>query len=67
MKQLSTGSEDLARRLVQGTAKHAERRAHEMEAAAAMLKLLDVEPLITQATAKSLWKAKENGVPEIPE
>lgn len=53
-------------RLVRGTAVHAGRRFHEMEAAAEQLRELGVEPLLTDSTVKSLDKVKTSGVPEIP-
>lgn len=48
--------EKLIDRLVDGTAKHAKRRAHEMDDAAALLDELGVPSTIAAATAKSLQR-----------
>jgi 3-hydroxyisobutyrate dehydrogenase-like beta-hydroxyacid dehydrogenase len=52
-------------RLVRGTERHAERRLHEMEACAAMLEELGVDPLLTRATVESLRRIPEDRVPQI--
>lgn len=52
--QVTEADETLLRRLVAGTATHAERRAHEMEAAAGLLAELGVEPTMTLATTAQL-------------
>lgn len=57
----------MLRRLVQGTAVHAERRFHEMEASLQQLTELGVEPLMTKSTVASLAKVKREGVPDVPE
>jgi len=54
-------------RLVKGTAIHAGRRFHEMEASAEQLKELGVTPVMTASTVENLAKVKATGVvPEIP-
>lgn len=52
-------------RFVQGSAKHATRRIHEMEASRALLQQLDIEPIMTSATVESLRRVEKMGVPEI--
>lgn len=56
---------ETATRLIEGTLKHAKRRAHEMEDATAMLEELGVEPIMARATARSLArlaaKTKQGG------
>jgi 3-hydroxyisobutyrate dehydrogenase-like beta-hydroxyacid dehydrogenase len=50
--------EELASYLLTRTALHGERRGHELEEAAAMLRELDLEPLLAEAGAKRLlWAA----------
>lgn len=56
----------MLQRLVQGTGVHAARRFHEMEASAAQLAELGIEPLMTNATVANLAKVKQQGVPEVP-
>ena len=51
--QLTAADEAFVRRLVAGTARHAARRVHEMEAAAELLVELGVEPTMTAATTES--------------
>jgi 3-hydroxyisobutyrate dehydrogenase len=66
--QLAAADEELVRRLVTGTGRHATRRVHEMEAAAELLTELGVEPLMTSATAARLRlvAAGESAVPSLP-
>jgi 3-hydroxyisobutyrate dehydrogenase-like beta-hydroxyacid dehydrogenase len=52
--QLTAADEAFVRRLVDGTPRHAARRVHEMEAAAALLVELGVEPTMTDATTEHL-------------
>lgn len=52
--QITVADEALLRRLVAGTATHAGRRAHEMEATADLLAELGVEPTMTLATTAQL-------------
>ena len=56
----------LLARLVNGTAKHAERRLHEMEACVSLLEELGVDPLLTRATVENLRRVPAEGVPGIP-
>lgn len=56
----------MLQRLVQGTAVHAERRFHEMEASAQQLSELGVEPLMTRSTVANLDKVRQVGVPDVP-
>lgn len=66
--QLGAADEELIRRLVTGTGRHAARRIHEMEAAAELLTELGVEPFMTNATAARLRSvaADESVVPVLP-
>ncbi|MEM7257012.1 MAG: DUF1932 domain-containing protein [Pseudomonadota bacterium] len=57
----------MLQRLVQGTAVHAERRYHEMQASTQQLSELGVEPLMTRSTVANLEKVKLHGVPQVPE
>lgn len=52
--ELGEGGRDLVDRLVEGTRRHAGRRVHEMEAAAAYLGELGVEHPVTEATVSHL-------------
>ena len=65
-RQLVDADETFLRRLIEGTATHAERRVHEMEAAAELLSELGVEPLFTRATVENLRHILDHGVPPIP-
>jgi 3-hydroxyisobutyrate dehydrogenase-like beta-hydroxyacid dehydrogenase len=58
---------EMLTRLVQGTAVHAERRFHEMEASAQQLGELGVEPLMTRSTVANLDKVRQVGVPDVPD
>jgi 3-hydroxyisobutyrate dehydrogenase-like beta-hydroxyacid dehydrogenase len=64
--QLGAADETFVRRLVEGTGPHAERRAHEMEAASDMLRELGVAPVMTDATIRSLRAVREGGLPVLP-
>jgi 3-hydroxyisobutyrate dehydrogenase-like beta-hydroxyacid dehydrogenase len=64
--EISRADGSLLSRLVRGTAKHAARRLHEMQAAAAMLAELGVEPIMTRATVENLRRMPEEGLPPIP-
>lgn len=59
--------ENMLRRLVQGTAVHAGRRFHEMEASAQQLIDLGVEPVMTRSTVANLDNVKSEGVPDVPD
>ena len=50
-------------RLVNGTRQHSERRIHEMEAAAELLRQLGEPPLTTDATRQVLASVPERGIP----
>jgi 3-hydroxyisobutyrate dehydrogenase-like beta-hydroxyacid dehydrogenase len=56
----------LLARLVRGTGTHAKRRLHEMEASAALLAELGVDPIMTRATVESLRRVRAEGIPSIP-
>jgi 3-hydroxyisobutyrate dehydrogenase-like beta-hydroxyacid dehydrogenase len=66
--QLTAVDEALVRRLVTGTGRHAARRRHEMEATAALLAELGVEPTMTRATAAQLARvaAEPGALPPLP-
>ena len=52
-------------RFISGSAKHATRRIHEMEASCLLLQELDIEPTMTSATVKTLKHVQSHGVPNI--
>jgi hypothetical protein len=66
--QITAADEALLRRLVTGTGRHAARRVHEMEATAALLSELGVEPTMTDATTTHLRRIADDPslVPELP-
>jgi 3-hydroxyisobutyrate dehydrogenase-like beta-hydroxyacid dehydrogenase len=66
--QLTAADEALLRRLVTGTAPHATRRLHEMEAAAELLAELGVDPVMTGATVThlGLLAGGRTGLPPLP-
>ncbi len=66
--QFTDADEALMRRLVDGTAPHSLRRLHEMEATAALLEELGVDPVMTRATVESLRRidAGESVIPDLP-
>jgi 3-hydroxyisobutyrate dehydrogenase-like beta-hydroxyacid dehydrogenase len=61
--QLTAVDESLIRRLVSGTAPHADRRRHEMEAAAELLAELGVDPVMTRSTVAHLALLADGRVP----
>jgi len=67
--QLAAADEALIRRLVTGTAPHATRRLHEMEATAELLAELGVEPIMTRATVEHLRRVADDpaAVPALPD
>lgn len=65
-KAIGGADEAFVARLVNGTEKHATRRLHEMEACAALLGDLGVDPVMTGATAENLRRVPDDGVPEVP-
>lgn len=66
--QFTEADEALMRRLVEGTGPHTLRRLHEMEACAALLAELGVDPVMTRATVESLRRidAGESHLPDLP-
>jgi 3-hydroxyisobutyrate dehydrogenase-like beta-hydroxyacid dehydrogenase len=66
--QLSAADGALLRRLVEGTARHAPRRAEEMEATASLLAELGVDATMTAATTDALRAIAndERKVPDVP-
>jgi 3-hydroxyisobutyrate dehydrogenase-like beta-hydroxyacid dehydrogenase len=64
--EMKAADEQLLVRLVEGTGVHARRRVHEMEASAAMLDSLGVDPVMTRATVEALRRVVVGGVPEVP-
>ncbi|MFP4513860.1 MAG: DUF1932 domain-containing protein [Acidimicrobiales bacterium] len=66
--QFTEADEDLMRRMVEGTAPHAPRRLHEMEATAELLAELGVDPVMTRGTVESLRRIEsgESQVPDLP-
>lgn len=67
IKSFVEADEHTLARMVDGTRKHAKRRAHEMRDAAAMLDELGVPPAMATATAESLERisASTNGEPNL--
>lgn len=66
--QITEADEAFIRRLVGGTAPHAGRRLHEMEATAELLSSLGVTPLMTRGTVESLRRiaSGDSQPPELP-
>lgn len=60
---VSDADEELLLRMLSGTEKHAVRRRQEMEAAAQLLEILDVDPIMTRSTVESLRKLQQDGLP----
>jgi 3-hydroxyisobutyrate dehydrogenase-like beta-hydroxyacid dehydrogenase len=58
--EISNADELLLTRLVKGTRTHALRRLHEMQASVELLESLQVDPLMTRATAANLQMVLEN-------
>lgn len=63
--QLTVADEEFLRRLVEGTGVHHERRRHEMEASAELLRELGVDPLMTEATVEHLRRVAGHDVPPL--
>ncbi len=63
--ELEQADASTIRRFVEGSSKHATRRIHEMEASCALLKDLNIEPLMASATVETLQHVKKHGVPGI--
>ncbi|MEM9564318.1 MAG: DUF1932 domain-containing protein [Actinomycetota bacterium] len=65
--EFDVAGEPWMRRLVAGSRLHARRRLGEMEAAAAMLETLGIEPTMTRATVASLTDLVAGaGIPDLP-
>jgi 3-hydroxyisobutyrate dehydrogenase-like beta-hydroxyacid dehydrogenase len=66
VQQFTAIDEAFLRRMIDGTATHALRRLHEMEAAGEMLEHLGVDPVVTRATVESLRRVPSEGVTTLP-
>jgi len=64
--EIAQADEALLHRLVAGTELHAQRRLGEMEAAAELLRELNVEPLMTDSTVNNLKAVIADRLPYIP-
>jgi 3-hydroxyisobutyrate dehydrogenase len=64
--EITAADAPLLSRLVRGTGPHAVRRLHEMEASAALITELGIEPIMTDATVASLHRVMRDGLPDIP-
>ena len=64
--EITAAGAPLLSRLVRGTAPHAVRRLHEMEASAALLAELGVDPVMTRATVDALRTVNDRPLPAIP-
>jgi 3-hydroxyisobutyrate dehydrogenase-like beta-hydroxyacid dehydrogenase len=64
--QFTTADGKFLRRMVEGTAPHAVRRLHEMEAAADLLTDLGIDPVMTRSTVESLRRVPTEGLPKLP-
>jgi 3-hydroxyisobutyrate dehydrogenase-like beta-hydroxyacid dehydrogenase len=63
VEQLSSADEAFAVRLLEGTARHAERRVHEMDAVVELLEELGQRPVMSRATREVLASVARLGVP----
>ncbi len=61
---VADADEELLARLLTGSGTHAVRRRKEMEAAAQLLEILEVEPIMTRAAAERLRRVEEDGLPD---
>lgn len=66
VNEITAAGAPLLSRLVRGTGPHAVRRLHEMQASAAMLEELGIDPLMTRSTIASLHRVIRDGLPDIP-
>ncbi|MEU6791964.1 DUF1932 domain-containing protein [Nonomuraea wenchangensis] len=66
VETVTDADERFVRRLLEGAGQHGVRRVHEMDAATRMLEELDVPPTMTAATAATLRRATETGLPPLP-
>lgn len=64
--EITHADQQLITRLVIGTEPHAQRRLHEMECSSELLKALNIDPTMTQATVESLRSVIDKGIPTIP-
>ena len=64
--EITRADAKLLSRLVRGTELHAKRRLHEMEASAALLEDLGIDPVMTRATVENLRRIPDEGLPHIP-
>ena len=64
--QFTAADGKFLRRMVEGTAPHAVRRLHEMEAAAELLTDLGIDPVMTRSTVESLRRVPIDGLPKLP-
>ncbi|HEX2782022.1 MAG TPA: DUF1932 domain-containing protein [Ilumatobacteraceae bacterium] len=64
--EISAAGAPMLSRLVRGTGPHAVRRLHEMEASAALITGLGIDPIMTDATVASLLRVIRDGLPDIP-
>jgi 3-hydroxyisobutyrate dehydrogenase-like beta-hydroxyacid dehydrogenase len=64
--EITAAGAPMLSRMVRGTGPHAVRRLHEMEASAALISGLGVEPIMTDATVASLNRVISDGLPDIP-
>ena len=68
VEQFTAADEAFIRRLVEGTAPHALRRLHEMEASAELLNELGVDPVMTRSTVQSLQRIRAGSkLPVLPD
>jgi len=65
--EISNSDESSLHRLITGTSLHAKRRLHEMEASEALLRELDVDPIMTRSTVANLRKVLDEGLPAFPD
>ncbi|MEU6728137.1 DUF1932 domain-containing protein [Nonomuraea wenchangensis] len=66
VETVTDADERFVRRLLEGAGQHGVRRVHEMDAATRMLEELDVPPTMTAATAATLRRVTETGLPPLP-
>jgi 3-hydroxyisobutyrate dehydrogenase-like beta-hydroxyacid dehydrogenase len=64
--EITAAGAPMLSRMVRGTGPHAVRRLHEMEASAALITGLGVDPIMTDATVASLHRVISDGLPDIP-
>lgn len=67
VQQVGDADEAFVRRIVDGTAKHATRRVHEMEASRDLIEELGIDAIMTAATVANLRDVERRGIPGVPE